>query len=107
MTKLCINIWIALFSLFLFYSYFFYSREGLETATTSGYQTYNENDPLILGKQNAANIAFLKGQVDELNKLSPMIIQINADISKLNEQVATMYQQQQGYASALNNDSLS
>jgi hypothetical protein len=100
-----INIWIALFTLFLFYSYFYCLREGLESATE--YQSYNENDPLILGKQNAANIAFLKGQVDELNKLSPMITQINADISKLNEQVATMYQQQQGYASALNGDSSS
>ena len=97
-----INIWITLFVIFLFYSYFYCTREGLET--TSSYQSYNENDPLILGKQNAANIAFLKGQVDELNKLSPMITQINTDISKLNEQVATMYQQQQGYASALNSE---
>lgn len=57
--------------------------EGLQTTTKSNnYQEYNEqNDPLILAKKNAANISYMKDQVDKIDGLNRMIKELEEKVA--------------------------
>jgi hypothetical protein len=49
--------------------------EGLENKSTNEYKPYNPNDPnntLILAQQNAGNIEFIKGRIDDLDGVKLM-----------------------------------
>jgi len=117
---------ILFFSLLLSYQILYddnnkslYFIEGLEDATSTpsgtdptstpsgtnsaaAYQPYNDNDPLILSKTNAANIEYIKGRIDDLYTLKPMVMDMSLNLVQLNQEVATLYQQQQSYAATLN-----
>jgi len=56
-------------------------KEGLENmATVSKYTETDLNaDPLYLAKLNAANITYLKEQVDKLNGLKEQVATLNAE----------------------------
>jgi hypothetical protein len=83
--------------------------EGMEnksgsTSTTSSntqYQSYPE-DPLILAKQNAANIDFLKSRVDETMNLKQAITDISMNMNNMQTQLNTILEQQQEYANNIN-----
>jgi len=67
--------------------------EGMETKSKDKYKISGTNyedyptDPLILGKQNAGNIEYLKGQVDTLSSNTTDINQMETTISSLQDQV--------------------
>ena len=67
--------------------------EGMDTnskdkdkTTGATYENY-PTDPLILGKQNAGNIEYLKSQVDTLSSNTTDINQMETTISSLQDQV--------------------
>ena len=82
--------------------------EGLENKTSNPsssnqeYQGYPE-DPLILSKQNAANIEFLKGRVDEVMGIKQEVTDISLNLANIQLQVNTILEQQQEYAQSINN----
>ena len=85
--------------------------EGIDD-TTSQYQPYDVNNPnnsLILGQQNAGNIQVLKSQVDthttQLNSLSGTVTDLSKNYTDLYNQVQSLVQQQQQYATQLNGGS--
>ena len=63
--------------------------EGNET-----YQEYDNNDPLMLGKLNAANIQALKQQMDEMMGIKGTVDKQGTDLKALQEQVQAMVQAQ-------------
>ena len=67
--------------------------EGMEGEASSSYQNYG-NDPLILAKQNAGNIEYLKGQVTGLQGLDKKVDDISKNVDTLNTQVIALVQQQ-------------
>ena len=84
-------------------------REGLEpmAETTSASKTYTDpglnNDPLYLAKLNAANISYLKEQVDKLNGLKEQVSTLSSQtennstaITGIGEQMNTTSQQLTG-----------
>jgi uncharacterized protein YdcH (DUF465 family) len=78
-----INILILFFIFLISYQIILANRviEGAQ-----GYQKYEE-DPLILGKQNAANIEVLKGQVDKLTNLPGKVDKLDDRVKTLEEQI--------------------
>ena len=63
--------------------------EGMDTNSRDKDKTYKDYpmDPLILGKQNAGNIEYLKSQVDALSSNTTDINQLDTTISSLQDQV--------------------
>ena len=63
--------------------------EGMDTNSRDKDKTYKDYpaDPLILGKQNAGNIEYLKSQVDTLSSNTTDINQMETTISSLQDQV--------------------
>ena len=94
----------------LFKRYILHSvREGLEPMAepTSASKTYTDpglnNDPLYLAKLNAANISYLKEQVDKLNGLKEQVSTLSSQtennstaITGIGEQMNTTSQQLTG-----------
>jgi TolA-binding protein len=78
-----INILILFFIFLISYQLILANRiiEGAQ-----GYQKYEE-DPLILGKQNAANIEVLKGQVDKLSYLPGKVDKLDDRVKTLEKQI--------------------
>jgi len=78
-----INILILFFIFLITYQLILANRviEGAQ-----GYQSYDQ-DPLILGKQNAANIEVLKGQVDKLMVLPSSFIKLDDRVKTLEKQI--------------------
>lgn len=75
--------------------------EGLDNNENSGYKEYNDNDALILSKQNAANIQFLKGQYDEINGLQNEVNDLSSNVAALQTQVNGLVQSQQDYTNGI------
>ena len=115
LVKFLIIFFVVLLIYQIFLAHFYKYTEGMEnqnvpTSSTSipqnnsptvQYQSYPE-DPLILSKQNAANIDFLKGRVDELADMKKQVYDISLNVSTLNDQVNVLFQQQQTYAQNIN-----
>ena len=97
-----LNLLIVLFVLLIGTQIFLaYSRniiEGLDNKNDS-YQEYNGNDALILSKQNAANIDFLKKQIDGINGIQTEVNDLSGNVAALQTQVDGLVQGQQDYTS--------
>ena len=97
-----LNLLIVLFVLLIGTQIFLaYSRniiEGLDNKNDS-YQEYNGNDALILSKQNAANIDFLKKQFDGINGIQTEVNDLSGNVAALQTQVDGLVQGQQDYTS--------
>jgi len=77
-------------------------REGMENAEEGGeYQPYSGTDPMILAKQNAGNIAFLKQRVDELQGVSGKVDKLQSQIDLLQTQMGDLVQQQADFATSI------
>lgn len=114
---LSIFILFLLFGVFIFisikYIINFYKfktktiKEPLEN-NNSKYSNYNglEKDPLYLSIKNAANISYLKGQIDELYKMREEIRELNAQEkqnAQYNNEIQKQYgEEAQGIQDALN-----
>ena len=90
-------ILIILFSILLFtqISHKLVIVEGLDTGNNNN-ATYNNygSDPLILGKQNAGNIEYLKEQIKDLPDIRKQISELITNVDSLNKQMDEMAQQQ-------------
>lgn len=100
--NLLIVLFILLIGAQIFLAYSGNIIEGLDnnngtTASSSNYQEYNGNDPLILSKQNAANIEFLKKQFDGINGLQDEVNDLSDNVASLQTQVDGLVQGQQDY----------
>lgn len=100
-----LNLLIVLFVLLIGTQIFLaYSRniiEGLDNKKdkNNSYQEYNGNDALILSKQNAANIEFLKQQFDGINGIQTEVNDLSGNVAALQTQVDGLVQGQQDYTS--------
>ena len=74
-----------------------YSGNIIEGLDNNNYQEYNGNDALILSKQNAANIQFLKQQYDGINGLQNEVNDLSSNVAALQTQVEGLVQSQQDY----------
>jgi len=100
-----LNLLIVLFVLLIgtqiFLRYCGNIIEGLDnngsTDGSGNYQEYNGNDALILSKQNAANIQFLKQQFDGINGLQGEVTDLSSNVAALQTQVDGLVQSQQDY----------
>ena len=100
-----LNLLIVLFVLLIgtqiFLTYSGNIIEGLDnngsTDGSGNYQEYNGNDALILSKQNAANIQFLKQQFDGINGLQGEVTDLSSNVAALQTQVDGLVQSQQDY----------
>ena len=93
-----LNLLIVLFVLLIGAQIFLaYSGNIVEGLDNNNYQEYNGNDPLILSKQNAANIEFLKQQFDGINGLQGEVNDISSNVAVLQTQVSGLVQSQQDY----------
>ena len=77
----CIHILTILFLIVIVYTLVSNSNKIIEGATgkkeTDDYQTYSQDSPMILAQKNAANIQFIKGQLDEIYNAKTMILDIS------------------------------
>ena len=98
-----IVIFILLIGTQIFLAYSGNIIEGLDNnssrnnSSSKKYQDYNGDDPLILSKQNAANIEFLKQQFDGINGLQSEVNDISSNVVALQTQVDGLVQSQQDY----------
>ena len=87
-------------------------REGMEgeeessssSTASAQFQPYDGNDPTILGKQNAGNIAFLNDRVSVLDKLNGTTQEQQEQIDSLQQQLDAIAQQQAEFGSSLAGD---
>jgi cell division protein FtsB len=99
-----VNILILFFTILVIYqiflAYFGDSIiEGLEN--NEKYKSYDSNDALILGKQNAGNIIVLEKQVNNLSGLNQQVQDLSGNVAGLQEQVNNLVSAQNQYASQM------
>ena len=99
--SLLIVLFVLLIGTQIFLAYSGNIIEGLDNNVTTdnsgNYQEYNGNDALILSKQNAANIQFLKQQFDGINGLQGEVNDLSSNVAALQTQVDGLVQSQQDY----------
>jgi hypothetical protein len=77
--------------------------EGLLTKKSDNYQEYNEqNDPLILAKKNAANISYMKDQVDKIDGLNRMIKDLEEKVANNTKNFNDMIEATEQKTNAIN-----
>lgn len=116
--SLSLIILLILFSLFIFIcikyiiNYYFLKKKNRESFdTNANFSNYNglEKDPLFLSIKNAANISYLKGQIDELYKMKEQIHKLNIqekENAQYNDLVKEDYKEQvNGIQNAINTSS--
>ena len=76
--------------------------EGLETGDS--YQSYDTNNPanaLILAQQNAGNIEYLKGRIQDVQGMNKQVQDLSGNVQTLQEQVSGLVTAQQQYATQM------
>jgi TolA-binding protein len=76
--------------------------EGLETGES--YQAYDTNNPanaLILAQQNAGNIEYLKGRIQDIQGMNKQVQDLSGNVLALQEQVTGLVTAQQQYATQM------
>ena len=98
--NLLIVLFIVLIGTQIFLAYSGNIIEGIKNKNnkdSNSYQEYDGNDALILSKQNAANIEFLKQKFDEINGIQNEVGDISGNVAALQTQVDGLVQGQQDY----------
>jgi hypothetical protein len=107
--NLLITFFILLIGTQIFLAYSSNIIEGIQNNNNNSddpeYKNYNENDALILSKQNAANIMFLKSRYDDITGMQNEINDLSNNVSSLQTQVNGLVQSQQDYASNITSNS--
>jgi peptidoglycan hydrolase CwlO-like protein len=99
--NLLIVLFIVLIGTQIFLAYSGNIIEGIKNKNnkdSNSYQEYDGNDALILSKQNAANIEFLKQKFDEINGIQNEVGDISGNVASLQTQVDGLIQGQQDYS---------
>ena len=76
--------------------------EGLENGDS--YQSYDTNNPanaLILAQQNAGNIEYLKGRIQDVQGMNKQVQDLSGNVQTLQEQVSGLVTAQQQYATQM------
>ena len=76
--------------------------EGLETGKP--YQPYDTNNPanaLILAQQNAGNIEYLKGRIQDVQGMNKQVQDLSGNVLALQEQVNGLVTAQKEYATQM------
>ena len=76
--------------------------EGLETGES--YQSYDTNNPanaLILAQQNAGNIEYLKGRIQDVQGMNKQVQDLSGNVQTLQEQVTGLVTAQLQYATQM------
>jgi len=73
--------------------------EGLENKESSGdsYKSYDSNDPLILGQQNAGNIEYLKKRMEDIQGVYQTVQDLSNNYQNLQTQVDDLVLAQKEY----------
>jgi TolA-binding protein len=97
-----VNILIAFFIILILYQIILASNlvEGLENQYQS-YDTNNPNNALILAQQNAGNIEYLKGRIDNVQGMFQQVQDLSGNVQTLQTQVNGLVQAQQDYANQM------
>jgi hypothetical protein len=96
-----VNILIFFFVILISYQLHLASLrviEGLENEKT--FQPYDE-DPLILSKQNAGNIEYLRERMDNVQGLNQQVQDLSGNVQSLQDQVNGLLTAQQDYATQM------
>ena len=99
--NLLILLFVLLIGTQIFLAYSGNIIEGIKNKNnkdSNSYQEYDGNDALILSKQNAANIEFLKQKFDEINGIQDEVGDISGNVAALQTQVDGLVQGQQDYS---------
>jgi methyl-accepting chemotaxis protein len=96
-----VNILIIFFLILITYQIILGNNiiEGLDN--NNSYQQYNSQDPLILAQQNAGNIEYLKGRIDDVQGMYKQVQDLSGNVVALQEQVNGLVTAQQDYATQM------
>ena len=96
-----VNILIIFFLILISYQIILGNNiiEGLDN--NNSYQQYNSQDPLILAQQNAGNIEYLKGRIDDVQGMYKQVQDLSGNVQTLQEQVSGLVTAQQQYATQM------
>ena len=75
-------------SLIIYHLNLVFSKPLIEGVENNDYKEYSGNDPLILAKQNAGNIQFLKQKFDTINDLSNKVTTLEQTVDSNTESIA-------------------
>jgi hypothetical protein len=97
-----VNILIIFFLFLIIYQTFLANNlvEGLDNQYQQ-YDTNNPNNALILAQQNAGNIEYLKGRLNDVQGMSQQFQDLSGNVSSLQTQVDGLVQAQQDYANQM------
>jgi hypothetical protein len=75
-------------------------------ANPNGIYSYSDssnstNNALILGQQNAGNIAYLKERLDQTNNIAPMLKSLSVEVDQLQTQMDGLVKAQADYSSQI------
>jgi hypothetical protein len=93
-------IGLILFFIFLiwyqiFLAYFTTIREG-----NQNYQSYDKNS-MILAEKNAGNIEVLRGQLNKIEPILPIITDLSGNVTQLQQQVNQLVQAHANYGKSI------
>ena len=99
-----VNILIVFFIILIFFQIILANHlvEGLETGES--YQSYDTNNPanaLILAQQNAGNIEYLKGRIQDIQGMNKQVQDLSGNVVTLQDQVTGLVTAQQQYATQM------
>jgi hypothetical protein len=99
-----VNILIVFFIILICYQIILANHivEGLEN--DNSYQSYDTNNPanaLILAQQNAGNIEYLKGRINDAQGMFKQVQDLSGNVQTLQDQVNGLVTAQQQYATQM------
>ena len=99
-----VNILIVFFVILICFQIILanHTVEGLENGES--YQSYDTNNPanaLILAQQNAGNIEYLKGRIQDVQGMNKQVQDLSGNVQTLQEQVTGLVTAQQQYATQM------
>jgi hypothetical protein len=97
-----VNILVIFFLFLIIYQVFLANNiiEGLDNQYQQ-YDTNNPNNALILAQQNAGNIEYLKGRIDDVQGMFQQFQDLSGNVASLQSQVDGLVQAQNDYANQM------
>ncbi len=84
--------------------YNIFNKPIIEANTNPDYDDYSKDDALILAKQNAGNIKFLKQKFDTVDELSKKVNTLSESVDSNTESINQILQAQKDQTDKLNMD---
>ena len=102
MEVIIVYLLCAIFTLLILYHIF--NKPLIEAATNPEYKDYSKNDALILAKQNAGNIKFLKQKFETIDGLSKKINTMSESVDSNTEAIHQILKAQKEQTNRLKTD---